>query len=225
MTLRRATSVLLVLSFVCLSASAPAEPMHGSLSNRAGLDVGLRVGYGIPFGDIDGNRGSLADWVTGAVPFVIEAGYRFNRHLTMGPTFQYAYVQVKQNGQTGCTAGSGCTGWDFHAGFQALYRLDVEATMVPWFGLGVGYEWTNYSGSVAGVGFSGSAAGWELANLQLGGDVPVGTGFTVGPYVSFSVGRYDSESGALGTLNSSSGISNPALHAWLQFGARFAFSL
>ncbi|HXJ23531.1 MAG TPA: outer membrane beta-barrel protein [Polyangia bacterium] len=193
--------------------------------NRTGVDMGVRIGYAVPFGDLDGSRGSLAGWVSGAVPVLIEAGYRFDQHVTVGPYFQFAFAQVKDNTNTGCGNNSDCSGWIVRAGVQGLYHLDVASVIVPWFGLGLGYEWTSYSGTIGNVGFSGNASGWEFVNLQVGGDFPLQQGMAVGPFIGFSIARYGSISGSLGNLTASPDVSNPALHEWLQFGARFVFSL
>jgi len=193
--------------------------------DRTGIDLGVRAGYAVPFGDLDGNRGSLAGWVSGALPVLIEAGYRFDQHLTVGPYFQFAFAQVKDNTNTGCGSNSDCSGWIVRAGVQGLYHLNLVSVIVPWFGLGIGYEWSSYSGTIGDIRFSGNASGWEFVNLQIGGDIPLAQGMAVGPFIGFSIARYGAISGTLGNLSASPDVSNPALHEWLQFGARFVFSL
>jgi hypothetical protein len=207
------------LLLLCMSSAALAAP------ERTGIDLGARIGYGIPFGDIDADRGTLAGWVSGAVPVTIEAGYRFNRRLSIGPYFQFAFAQVRNNTNTGCGANSDCSGWIVRAGMQGIYNLDVSSVISPWIGLGVGYEYTTYSGSVGSVGFSGTANGWEFVNVQLGGQVSLGQDISLGPFVGLSIARYGDVSGGLGNLSASSDVTHPAVHEWLMFGARFTFSL
>jgi hypothetical protein len=49
---------------------------------------------------------------------------------------------------------------------------------------------------------------------------------TVGPFASFSVGRYDHESlDALDGDHMSEAVANKAVHEWLQIGARGTFNL
>jgi hypothetical protein len=207
---------LLLVSSVALAAPG---------SDRAGIDLGVRIGYAIPFGDIDHDRGSLAGWVSGALPVMIEAGYEFDRHFTVGPYFQFAFAQMKEDTSTRCASDSGCSGWIVRSGLQGFYNLSVARLVVPWVGLGLGYEWTDYSGTIGNIGFSGSASGFEFVNVQVGGDFPLGQGMKVGPYIAFSVARYSSVSGTLGGLGGTSDVSSPAVHEWLQFGARFLFGL
>jgi hypothetical protein len=209
-----AGGLLLLSSSIALAAPGPT-----------GVDLGARVGYAIPFGGLDGNRGSLGGWVSGAVPVIIEAGYRFDRRFSVGPYFQIAFAQVKNNTNTGCGAGSDCSGWIVRAGVQGLYHLNLASRIEPWVGLGLGYEYTTYSGTIGNIGFSGTASGWEFVNLQVGGDVPLGQGMAVGPFIGFTLARYDSISGTLGDLTGSSDLTNPTLHEWLLIGARFVFSL
>jgi hypothetical protein len=207
---------LLLVSSVAMAAPAP---------DRAGVDLGIRVGYALPFGTLDGNRGSLAGWVSGAIPVVLEAGYRLDPRFTVGPYFQFAFAQVKDNTNTGCASANGCSGWIVRAGLQGIYHPEMASHFKPWGGLGIGYEWTSYSGTVGNVGFSGNATGWEFVNISVGGDWQVGPAMAVGPFVGFSVGRYDSVSGTLGNLTGTSDVTNPAWHEWLIFGARFVFGL
>lgn len=215
----------LCLTAILLSFSVAARAQPAERIDRPGVDLAVRVGYAIPFGDVDGDRGSLSGRISGAIPFVFEAGYRFDRHVTVGPYVQYAIAQIQENANTACSSSTSCSGWIVRTGLEGLYHIDVASVIAPWVGLGVGYEWTNYSGTAANVGFSASANGWEFVNLQLGGDFQVSQGMAVGPFVSFSIARYANESGALGPLSGSSDVSNPAVHEWLQIGARFAFGL
>ena len=208
-----------------LAAARPSLAQAGP-PDKPGVDVAVRVGYAVPFGDIDGDSGdSLSGTYSGAVPFVVEAGYRFDRHFTLGPYFQYAFAQVKDGAGGLCGNGVDCSGSIVRVGLEALYHLDLASAFVPWFGLGVGYEWMNVDVSSGNAHASASAHGWEFLTLQLGGDIYVAPQFAVGPFISFSIARYGSASGSFGNTSTSSDISNPAVHEWLQFGARFSFSL
>jgi hypothetical protein len=215
-------------AFLVLSSAAVAEARESERTERtdhAGVDLAVRVGYAIPFGDVDGDRGSLSGRVSGAIPFIIEAGYRFDRHFTLGPYFQYAIAQIAENANTGCNSNTDCSGWIVRAGLEGLYHLDVKSVIAPWVGLGFGYVWTNYSGTFANVAASASANGWEFANLQAGGDFRLGQTTTLGPFISFAIARYSHESGTLGGLMASSDVTSPAVHEWLQLGARLGFEL
>jgi len=192
--------------------------------DHPGVDFAVRVGYAIPFGDVDAGNG-LASRLDGAVPFVFEANYRFNRTLSAGPFFQYAIARVKDGNNLGCGDGVDCSGWVVRAGGQIIAHLDVGSIAVPWVGLGLGYEWLNVSGRVGNISGTVSDNGWEFATLQGGADIFVAPGFALGPFVSFSIARYGNTAGSIGTGSASGDIQNPAVHEWLQVGARFAFSL
>jgi opacity protein-like surface antigen len=218
--------VLTATMLVMLAAGRQAAAQAAGPPDRPGVDLAVRVGYAVPFGDIDGDSGdSLSGTFSGAVPFVLEAGYRFDRHFTLGPYFQYALAQVKNGAGGLCGNGVDCSGSIIRLGLEALYHLDMGSAFVPWVGLGVGYEWMNIDISAGGTNGSGSANGWDFLTLQLGGDIYVAPQFAVGPFVSFSIARYGRQSVSAGNTNTSSDISNPAVHEWLQFGARFSFGL
>lgn len=208
-----------------LAAARPSLAQAGP-PDKPGVDVAVRVGYAVPFGDVDGDSGdSLSGTFSGAVPFVVEAGYRFDRHFTLGPYFQYALAQVKDGAGGLCGNGVDCSGSIIRLGLEGLYHLDLGSAFIPWFGLGVGYEWMNIDVSAGNNHASASAHGWEFLTLQLGGDIYVAPQFAVGPFISFSIARYGRASGSFGNTTTSSDISNPAVHEWLEFGARFSFGL
>ncbi len=216
-----------VILLISSAASARTGRQQANLPpDRPGLDFAVRVGYAIPFGDVDGTSGNgLASRLDGAVPFVFEANYRFNRAISAGPYFQYAVAQVKNGNELGCGGAVDCSGWVIRAGGQIIGHLDVGSIAMPWVGLGVGYEWLNVSGRIGNVDGSVSDNGWEFAMLQAGADIFVAPGFALGPFLSFSIARYGNQSGSLGAGAVTSDISNPAVHEWLQLGVRFAFSL
>lgn len=214
------TATMLLMLAGTRQADAQAGPPDGP-----GVDLALRIGYAVPFGDFSGNGSSLSSTFSGAVPFLVEAGYRFDRRFTVGPYFQYALAQVKDGAGAICGNGADCTGSVIRLGLEALYHLDVGSAFIPWFGLGVGYEWMNIDASAGSVSASVSANGWEFLTLQLGGDIYVAPQFAIGPFVSFSIARYGRMSANAGDLHGSGDVSDPAVHEWLQFGARVSFSL
>lgn len=215
------TAILLVSS---MAAARTGRAQANLPPDRPGLDLGVRVGYAIPFGDVDSGNG-LASRLNSAVPFVFEANYRFNRTLSVGPFFQYAIAQVKDGNNLGCGNLVDCSGWVVRLGGQVIGHFDLGSIAVPWVGLGVGYEWLNVSGKTGNLTGSVSDNGWEFATLQAGADIFVAPGFALGPFVSFSIARYGNQSGSINNGTTTSDISNPAVHEWLQLGARFAFSL
>ena len=97
-------------------STAPPPVAHqtaasaASVFDQPGFDFGVRLGYALPFGGLDGDD-DVSEGVSGAVPVVLEAGYRLNSNFTIGALFQYGIMQVKENDTTGCnTPGVGCSG-------------------------------------------------------------------------------------------------------------------
>jgi hypothetical protein len=221
--MKTALALLCLLGGLALSGVARAEPARPV--DSPGIELGVRLGYMIPFGEVSGDTGNgLASLVSGGIPVILEAGYRFDAALTLGAVFQYAFLKINDNA---CTGNADCSGSVVRLGVQGLYHADLGKMVVPWVGLGAGYEWGNITASNAFGGTAESVSGWEFLTLQAGGDIHLGpaTAIAVGPYVSFSIARYGSGSGHIGDLGFSSDFTNPAVHEWLQFGVRGTFEL
>jgi hypothetical protein len=82
------------------------------------------------------------------------------------------------------------------------------------------------SASANGRDASLSASGFQLLDLQIGGDVRFSPSFAIGPFVSLSVGQYGSVAGTddLGNRKDAL-IMNTAAHEWLLIGVRGQYAL
>ena len=200
-----------------------------------GIEVGLRVGYGLPLGDAagapsGGQSVSLSNIYSGQIPIQIDAGYRFTPNMMVGAFFQYGIGMLNTgNGSLlqGCsTSGVSCSGNDMAFGVQFHYHLMPDQTIDPWGGIGVGYEIANISESAGGQSASESFSGFQFVNLQIGADYKVMPNLGVGPFVQFSLGEYSScsTSGGAGAGGSCT-IPNTAMHEWLTFGIRGAYDI
>jgi opacity protein-like surface antigen len=219
---RSLIALTLLVTFMAGAQAAQAD--EAPTPDRPGLDLAVRTGYALPFGRITtADGGALSDGITGAVPVVLDVMYRANQELSLGLLFQYAFAQVK-TGSTGCGTGADCSSSDIHLAIQGIYRPPVGGSFSPWLGLGTGYEWFNYSASVAGISVNGTFSGFEFLILQAGGEVQLAPQFSLGPFLMFSLGQYRSED-VSGALTMSGDISNKALHEWVEFGVRGTFSL
>jgi opacity protein-like surface antigen len=224
----------LALSLVALAGSAFADGPTAS-----GIEVGLRTGYSLPLGNVRGDSTTtqggttvtesseaLSDVVKGRVPIWIDAGYRINGNLYVGAFFQYGIMFVNTDKSPGCNqSGVSCSAHDIQFGLNAHYHLMPESQFDPWGGVGIGYE--SVSSSVSGNGQSGDGgdSGFQFVNLQLGADYKVMPNFGVGPFLSFSVGQYTSESGSFNGMTISQDIQSKALHEWLTIGLRGAYDI
>ncbi len=196
-----------------------------------GFSLGLRLGYGIPMGDVHAGNASLgiasyklSDLVDGQVPLQVEAMYRFDPSWSLGLYFQYGFAFVSD---VYCPAGTGvsCSARDVRFGAQVHYRFPSQG-FVPWVGLGFGGEWGTVTAEF--MGFSGDVAevsGFEFVNLQIGGDWLLSPAFRLGPYIQFSLAQYSTvkELGVSGTLESLP--VDKSTHEWLQFGLKGTFDL
>jgi hypothetical protein len=191
---------------ICFAA-APAlarEPMP--LFNRpqppeSGIIVGVRGGYGIPFGDAQAEVG-LDEVLDSTFPAWVEVGARRGR-LFFGLYYQYALAK-----EAACDPGDSCSGWMMRAGAELLYTLAPEKQVSPWLGVGMGWVGIQLKNG----GGTTRADAFEFANLQYGIDWKVTPAFVVGPYGTVSFARFGSVDGAP--------IEERATHSWLQLGLR-----
>lgn len=225
------TTPSLIATLVTLALLAGARPAAAEQAPDRGPELALRLGYTVPFGDAERDT-AVDSSVSGAIPLLLEAGFRFNPNVFVGGYFQYALAQVK-GGAVDCDAnGNSCSGSQLRLGVEGIYRFTPDAVFAPWLGLGLGYEWLKAELSTTALGgISGdhTYSGIELVNLQAGGDYRAGRALVIGPFVSLSVARFSSESGSFriggGTGSSDGDITDTAVHTWLSLGVRGAFTL
>lgn len=191
-------------------------------ASQAQFTLGARLGYGIGMGDVGGSGASalaMSDWVKSQVPIQLDAMYRFSPEIAAGVYFSYGFGQLNSDLADACdAAGQDCSSSNTRFGIQGTYSFTkVSPSMVPWAGLGIGYEWN--SADLAGDTIT--FTGFEYLNLQAGLDWKLNPQFALGPYVQYALGQYDS-----GEINGTSAdITDKAMHSWLSFGIRGKFDL
>ncbi|HEY6556793.1 MAG TPA: hypothetical protein VI072_05955 [Polyangiaceae bacterium] len=197
-------------------AEADAELTTGTFDSK--FFIGLRLGYGIPLGTVDGvTDGKLSDFASGQIPIWIDLAYRVTPNILVGLYASYGFAIMGDF----CDEGD-CSGADIRFGLQGQYHLSPGESFNPWFGLGIGYEIFDYSlESEDGSSQEGSLKGFEFVNLQAGGDFKLSDSVGIGPFVSFSLGQYST----VGFGDQSESLDEKALHEWLTLGVRGAFSL
>ncbi len=213
-------SAALVLS---LSSAAAADDRiertpetEAEQPSTSGLRLGLRSGVALPLGTAFSGSGALSDTITGYVPLRLDIGYRFARHFYLGVDGQLAAIVPAS-----CTSGFTCSGTDTRVGVMVAYRFAPSARFDPYVGVGTGYEILSTSRSVGSASVGISARGFELVDLELGGDVRVGRAWRVGPVLSGSVARFTSV--AVNGITSTDYATTT--HAWAMLGLRGAFDL
>jgi hypothetical protein len=200
------------------SSSAPAA------LDKPGFDFGARLGYALPFGNTNGTE-KLSDGFSGAIPIVLEAGYRLNPNITLGALFQYGFAQVKDNNTTGCGGAVDCSGHIIRLGIEGIYNFNLDSVLTPWVGLGVGYEWMGISLSSGGQSGSLTAKGLEFLTLHVGGDYRMSSQLALGPFLSFSLAQYSSATLEAGGTSMSMDLTDKKMHEWLQIGVRGKFGI
>lgn len=204
------------------AAPPPAETAEAGVAvgteslpagKESGIEVGARIGAGIPFGKLSGGADDLGSKVPAQFPLWLDLGYRIVPAFYVGLYGQMGIPVIKD-----CTD---CTGWDLRFGLNAHYHILPKGKVDPWIGLGVmGYEFLHLAQSVNGNDTSVTASGFEFVNLQGGADFRVGGLLRVGPFVSFSVDQtQDISVDVNGSSASLSGF-DKAIHMWLVGGVK-----
>ncbi|NOJ81915.1 outer membrane beta-barrel protein [Myxococcus xanthus] len=210
-----------------------AEEIEQAQDDR-GFALGLRAGYAIPLGSrADATRRGgekLSNWLTGAIPLQVDAGYFFNSNVYLGAYFQYAHILRTRD----CPR---CSDSKMRFGVNVSYHFRAGETFMPWLGLGIGYEIlsseiTVATGTSLETSFRDDYRGIEFASVQAGADYRINDSFSIGPYVSLAAGVYQTKTSSVDfnvpgkeELNSESSksIEHKAVHAWLSGGLRMQF--
>lgn len=218
MVLRRITTTIGAVLLTLASPAAADEPAAPPTMDvpASGLRFGLRAGVALPFGSAFNGSGSLSDTITGYVPVRVDVGYRIERHFYVGVDAQLAAIVP-----AGCTSGFTCSGTNTRVGFMVAYHFAPTATFDPYVGVGAGYEVLHTRRSVDSASVDIVARGFELADLEVGGDVRLRPSWRIGPVLSGSLGRYSS----LDVNGTRSTDYATAVHVWAVLGLRGAFDL
>lgn len=195
------------------SESAAPRPL-GDATELPGLDLSVRMGFDRPFGDLQ-KGAPLRDGLSGAVPLVFEMGIRSNRNVSVGFSFEWAPVQVRN-----CPYREPCSARDYRFNAEAIFTARTRSGVDPWIGAGIGYEWLDVAEGF-GPDNDERITGWTYGVIQAGAELRLGRQFALGPFASLSVGEYSSESNA----SYAADFTDQALHEWLQLGLRGTINL
>lgn len=201
-----------------LGAATAARASDGEGFGGDGWKVGMRLAYGSGMGEAYAGT-ALADVYGSAIPLWLEFGKHLRPDLFVGLYGQYGFGQLAD---AVCPSGSGrsCSGRTVRAGAEVIYRLQ-RGGFAPWVGAGFGYEWSSFELSDDTARFRQSMSGFELLNLQLGGDYVAAPRLAAGPFLAVSFGRYGTITRP-GVTHDVSG-SDKTFHSWLQLGVRGSY--
>jgi hypothetical protein len=194
-------------------SSTPTEGIHG-------LELGVRVGYGVPFGKSI-NDTNWSDNISGMIPFWADVGYRIDSNWYLGGFFQYG-LGFLPSGL--CPTGLSCSTYDLRFGANLHYHFLPNQTLDPWVGIGAGYEISTISVSAQGSSASTSVNGFEFGNAQLGLDYKISSAFGIGPFATFTVAQFSNVS-ADAIVQPQPTVNSKGIHEWLIFGLRGVFDL
>jgi hypothetical protein len=232
------------LSLLALLCAAPALRAETAERPARRFELGLRSGFGLPFGryaDVrqignfrDSNVNALSDDTHGAIPLWLDVGYRLTPALVLGVYALYGVVLPKAGAVGdplggGCPEGLDCTGGGVRFGVQAQYHFSPAAFVDPWLGLGVGYEWitSHVEGQVIGlpIDVRTEHSGPELLHLQGGVDLRTSAALAFGPFAALSLMQYTSCSAELDGRDSDCRLPDLAWHGWFVLGVRGTLGL
>lgn len=204
------------------ATTAPDAATARALRFRPGFHFGFQISFALPGGKYqDSNTSVIADGVTGVLGGGIDVGYRFTPNLIVALDVGAGYVFANN-----CPNGASCSGLALQGGPQAQWRFLPFAEVVPWAGLGFGYEYFSQTVSVGGASITRSVHGFKFVDARAGVDFLTARTYA-GPYVAFALGQYGSAKasleGSLGESSSSRSIDDKALHHWLTFGLHGTF--
>jgi hypothetical protein len=194
--------------------------------SQAQVSLGLRAGYAPAMGDAVKDS-KMSDNTKSQIPLQLDALYKVTKDIGVGAYFAYGFAQV---GDPGCDeAGVDCSANVMRFGVQAHYTFNqLKSPLVPWAGVGFGYEMASIEATFPGGKANIDASGFEFLNLQVGGDYAVSEKFAVGPYLQFSLAQYSKlkvEDTSDPTENFDGSITDKGLHQWFGFGLRGKFDL
>jgi hypothetical protein len=204
---------------------AQANPLAPRLEGFVlSFALGYAPGWGDAIKDNYGDGQALTDVVSSHVPLILGVGYRFSPLVSAGGIFQYGIGQMASDA---CGSGNSCSARDSRVGVEVRLHFAVEQSFSPWISGGFGYEWLTLQESYGSDSLSLSIKGWELLNLEAGGDFRVNPTFTLGPFLGLRVARFSSESVEAYGQSDSADIpsDNQAIHGWVVLGVRGAFTL
>jgi hypothetical protein len=174
---------------------------------RAVIFLGARVGYALPSGDMQKGV-PLKDNISGNIPIQVDAGLSVLSILSLGVYGSFAPSRIASDLEAACGTET-CEGQNLRLGVQ----LNASPPLVLkslWGGVFAGLEQQKITRGASDAKFRG----WE-AGLQGGYDFSVLPFIKIGPYASYSVGRYVTASGAA--------LGSKSQHTALTLGLRGLF--
>jgi len=221
------------------TVSTPPPEIAPAHDEKRGFEIGLRAGIGLGIGAaLHSARTNedikLVDQGNIDVPFTLEAGFRLDPRLYLGAWGNWTWISPRKDSKSFCTEqADSCSASLMVLGAQVRFHPMPEMKFDPWISLGAGYEWAFDKATAGPVEAKSSFRGFQWMNLSVGGDYMVASRFTLGPYLSGSIGQwanYNRDVTGAGPLSVSShgsveDIGEKRIHSWISVGIRGAYTL
>ena len=218
------------------------RPTPERYAAEPGLQLGARVGFTAGAGSVISGI-PVTEASSGAVPVIIDAGWRIRPEIYVGAYGQIAPVLLRENPET-CPQGFNCSARNWRVGIQADLHFLPRSRLDPYAGVGVGYEilHTTVNGTApiplpTGATVPGQVEssvvdrGWEYGNVSVGFDYRISNVVGLGPFATATLAQYNvRESSRTVTVAGnevSAGTQGPidhTLHAQFIVGLRGTFN-
>lgn len=196
-------------------ALAAAAALLAASIARAQPTVALRLAYAPALGSA-AREVPMSEVTRAQVPIQVDALWRFGA-ASAGVYGSWGPGQVPSSQ---CRDGASCSASALSLGLQAQYALRAFGPgIVPWSGLGVGWERARHRDERLGSEAVFTWSGFEVL-LQAGAELPLGHGFSVGPFAQLAIGRYGDVALDTHEASVSAAIDERAFHAFLHLGVR-----
>jgi hypothetical protein len=194
-----------------------------------GIEVGIRAGYGLAFGNRVGGE-PFDRTVDSALPVGLDVGYRLTPHFYAGGQLSYARLNLDKNALACGTAfvdGPGdCTGSAIRVGADVQWRAPLGEAYLGWIAAGAGVERlaVDYDSGCFDGPFSRVDTGFELAHLEAGAGMRVNDGLVIGPFASSALGLFRTSESS-GSCNGGGAIADKSVHGMLTLGVRGMYTV
>ncbi len=206
------------------AAAAIALGLAAATSAQAaspGVHLGFRAGYSLPAGDATGSaHDNLSRSVGAAIPLQFDATWEFaGKPIEAGIYASYGFGSKGSEMQNATGTISLMS-----FGAQLNFLPPSDGTTRHWFGLLIGRESMSYTVTKSSTTLTSAITGWQ-GGLQGGTEWAVADKFSIGPWVSATIGQYSNISISDGDVTISGDPKNTALHQWISVGLRGSFGL
>jgi hypothetical protein len=200
-----------------LAAASLAAALLLPAAARAQPTVALRLAYAPALGDLA--RGvPMSDAMRSQIPVQLDLLWRLG---TASAGAYGSWGLGQPSGEACREPGSSCSASVVRAGVQGMWAFEPfgEARILPWAGLGLGWEWAFQRSERLGSRTAYTWSGPEVA-LQGGAEWPIAGRFGVGPFVLLGGGRYARQALDTSADSASAAIETKAVHVWVHVGVR-----